>query len=154
MSYPSPPPYEAKKPGFLHRPVPMWAFLAFVIIIVVLMFASLFIGYTPPSIQQPLVLIPDSRTVSITPGQTFTANFTVANLNSTNTISDTVTLTLVPANSNVTLTASGVQTGTSFAPPNSDGTLPFQPGGNTLVVRVAANANALRGNYTIQVSLS
>src|SRR5215469_14129663 len=113
-TYPAPSPIEEKRPGFLHRPVPMWAFLLLVVVIGLLVFLPAFVPVTPPpSIRQPLILIPDSRAFYIPGGKTMTENFTVANLNATSAITATASVTLTP-NTHANATIYGVVTGTSF----------------------------------------
>jgi hypothetical protein len=167
MSYPSP--IEEKKPSFWHRPVPMWAFLLLVVIFILILFVPAFFSPTLPTIQQPLVLTPDSRSICISStvagcfvlGSTNTTDFTVANLNATDTISATATATLlfpnstlVPANANVTLAISGVKTGNSFVTSTDGKSVSFPPGVSSLVVTVVSKANSATGNYTVRVSLS
>lgn len=159
-SYPSP--IEQKKPSFLRRPVPMWAFLLLVVVLIIyLVILPLSITTLPPTIQQPLVVIPENMPVTINQGVTTTANFTVANLNQTNSIPATATATLlfpnttaVPANYNITLTISGVQTGNSFVTSTDGKSVTFLPGGNILVVHIVATSKAVAGSYVIKVSLS
>jgi hypothetical protein len=158
-SYPSP--VEEKKPSFWRRPVPMWAFILLVVIIILILFIPGFFTSPPPTIQQPLVLSPDSRTMYITTDDTIAANFTVTNLNTTNTISATAKATLyyfsnsteAPATANITLMVYGVYTGTSFAAAGTGNTVSFQPGGNTLVIDLKAQ-NARPALYTITVALT
>jgi hypothetical protein len=159
MSYPGP--IEEKKLSFWRRPVPMWAFILLVVVIILILFVPAFFVIPPPTIQQPLAISPDSHTMFINSTETTTANFTVTNLNSTNAISATATATLyyfdnstqVPADNNLTLTVSGVQTGTSFAAAGTGNSVTFQPGGNTLIVDVKAQ-NAKRGIYSVIVGLT
>jgi|SRR5438552_3941688 len=92
--------------------------------------------------------------LTISPGEITTANFTVANLNSTSAISTTPTITLAPASSHIVLMISGVETGTVFTNSTDGKTVSFQPGGNTLEIRVTADATTFAGNYTIRVSLA
>ena len=143
----------------------MWAFLLLVIVLFVFIFIptffALFAG-PPPAIQQPLVLTPDNRAITITQGVTTTANFTVANLNLTSTIPATATATLlfqnnstvVPARDNITLTIYGVQTGNSVVASSDGKSVSFPPGGNILIVRVVPASIAASGNYVVRVSLS
>jgi hypothetical protein len=139
----------------------MWAFLILVVAIVLLLFIPAFLTIPPPTIQEPLVLTPDTRSITVNPGQTTTANFTVANLNQTVSIPATATATLlfqnstaVPANYNITLTISGVQTRNSFVASTDGKSVTFLPGGNTLVVHVVATSKAVPGSYVVKVSLS
>jgi hypothetical protein len=132
----------------------MWAFLLLVLLLVLTNVLGFFITSPTATIMQPLVLTSNSQTLNLRPGETTTANFTVANLNTTNTIPATATAILAPANSNITLSMSGVQTRGSFAASTDGRSVSFLPGGNTLVVLVKANNNAAAGSYTIQVSLS
>src|SRR5215472_12948330 len=153
-TYPAPSPIEEKRPGFLHRPVPMWAFLLLVILIGLLVFLPAFLPLTPPaSIRQPLVLTPDSRTFYIPGNKTMTENFTVANLNATSAITASASVTLAPTNPHVNATIYGVVTGTSFVLATDGGTLSFPPGGNTLIIHVISDLSGA-GNYTVRVSLS
>ena len=156
-----PNPFEEKKPSFLRRPVPMWAFLLLVIVLVVFFFLPAFLTTLPPSTQQPLILTPDSRAITISTGETITANFTVANLNLTDAIPATASATLlfpnstvVPASYNIALTIYGVQTRNSFVASNDGKSVSFPPGGNILIVRVVSTSSAVPGSYTIRVSLS
>lgn len=94
-------------------------------------------------------------------GVTITANFTVANLNQTNTIPATATATLlfpnstaVPTKDNITLTIYGVQTRGSFTASSDGKSVSFPPGGNTLIVRVVPAAKALPGSYVVTVALA
>ena len=159
---PGPPPFEEKKPSFWRRPVPIWAFLLLVVVLFLLLFLPAFFAALPPSIQQPLVLTPDSRSITVTQGATLTANFTVANLNQTNTIPATATATLffqnnstlVPARDNITLIVYGVQTGNSFVASSDGKSVSFPPGGNILIVRVVAASISASGPYVVRVSLS
>jgi hypothetical protein len=151
-TYPGPSPIEEKRPGFLRRPVPMWAFLLLVVIIGIIIFLPALLPITSTSIKQPLVLSPDSRTFNITGTRSITANFTVANLNMTSTITATVTITLVPATPHVNATIYGVQTGDSFVAATNGRIVSFLPGGNTLMLHVISDPMA-HGNYTVHVSL-
>ena len=160
-SYPGSSPTEGKRPSFFRRPVPMWAFLLLIVIIVLILFIPALIAPTPPSIQQPLAFTPDSRPIFIQASQNFTENFSVANLNSTSTISATATATLFFANStiasasvNVTLTVSGVQTRGSFTVSSDHKTVSFPPGASTLVVRVVSKPTTPVGYYIIEVTLA
>ncbi len=153
-SYPGVGLSEPKKPGFLRRPVPMWAFLLLVVILVIVIFLPALLPSSSITISQPLVLTSNNQTLSIINGTVTTANFTVANLNTTNAISTTANATLAKANSHITLTISGVQTENSFAASPDGKSVTFQPGGNTLVIRVSSDATAISGNYTVQVSLA
>jgi hypothetical protein len=153
-SYPGTGLPEPKKPGFLHRPVPMWAFLLLVVIIGIVIFLPAFFPSSFVAIKQPLILSSDNQTLSIINGTVTTANFTVANLNVTSAISTTANATLVKPNSHITLSISGVQTGNVFAASPDRKSVTFQPGGNTLVVRISADATAVSGNYTLHVSLA
>ena len=158
-SYPNP--IEEKKPSFWRRPVPMWAFILLVVIIILILFIPGFFTPVPPTVQQPLVLSPDSRTMYITTNDTIAANFTVTDLNATNTISATANATLyyfsnstrALGTANITLTVYGVYTGTSFAAAGTGNAVSFQPGGNTLVIGVKAQ-NARPALYTITVELT
>src|SRR6266540_7266936 len=151
-AYPNQGPLEEKRPGFLHRPVPMWAFLLLVIILILILFVPAFLIPCPPRIQQPLLVTPESRTVFINVTQ-ISANFSVSNLNATNTLSATATATLSPPNVNVTLTISGVQTGNSFVVSSDGKTVSFPPGVNTLIVTIDPTNNMMPGNYTVELSL-
>jgi hypothetical protein len=159
MTYPSP--VEEKRPSFWKRPVPMWAFILLIIILVFLLFVPNFFIPTPPTIQQPLVLSPDSRTMYVNANQSTAINFSVVDLNATNNISANATATLsyfsnstaVPASGNITLTVYGVYTGTTFTAATSSNSVSFQPGGNTLVINLKAQ-DAKPGLYTITVALS
>ena len=160
-SSPGPIPFEEKKPSFLRRPVPMWAFLLLIVLLVVFLFLPAFLSPLPPSIQQPLILTPDNRPITISQGQTIKANFTVANLNLTDTISATATATLlfpnstvVPAKDNITLTIDGVQTRNSFVPSTDGKSVSFPLGVSILIVKVVSTSNAAPGNYVIAVSLA
>ena len=155
-----PVPFEEKKPGFLRRPVPMWAFLLLIVLLVVFLFLPAFLSPLPPSIQQPLILTPDNRPITISQGETTKANFTVANLNQTD-IPATATAnllfsnsTIVPAKENITLTIVGVQTRNSFVASTDGKSVSFPPGVSILIVKVVSTSNALPGNYVITVSLS
>ena len=143
-----------KKPSFLRRPVPMWAFLLLVVILVIVIFLPAFLPISTVTISQPLVLTSNNQTLSISPGEITTANFTVANLNSTSVISTTPTITLAPASSHIVLMISGVETGRVFTNSTDGKTVSFQPGGNTLVIRATADLTTLAGNYTVHVSLT
>lgn len=159
MSYPAP--IEEKKPSFWRRPVPMWAFILLVVIFILILFVPAFFTPFPPTITEPLVVSPDTRTVYINANETTIANFTVADINTTSTISATATPTLfyfsnstqVPANGNITLTVYGVYTGNSFTAAGAGNTVSFRPGANTLVVNVKAQ-NAKPGIYSIRVELT
>jgi hypothetical protein len=159
MSYPAP--IEEKKPSFWRRPVPMWAFILLVVIFILILFVPAFFAPLPPTIKEPLVVTPDARTMFISSNQTIAVNFTVADLNTTNSISATATLTLlyfpnstqVPATGNITLTVSGVDSGASFTPAGAGNAVSFQPGGNTLIIDVKAQ-NAKPGTYSIIVALN
>ena len=162
-SSPGPVPFEEKKPSFLRRPVPMWAFLLLIVLLVVFLFLPAFLSPLPPSIQQPLILTPDNRPITISQGETTASvNFTVANLNQTNTIAATARATLlfpnstiVPAKDNITLTIYGVQTRGSFTASSDGKSVSFPPGGNILIIRVVLTPpNSLLGNYIITVSLA
>jgi hypothetical protein len=152
-TYPSPSPIEEKRPGFLRRPVPMWAFLLLVVIIGIIIFLPALLPFTSTPIKEPLILTPDSRTFNITGTQSINANFTVANLNTTSTIAATVTIVLVPTTPHVNATIYGVQTGDSFVAATNGRSVSFLPGGNTLILHVISDSGA-RGNYTVHVSLS
>lgn len=155
-----PTPVEEKKPGFLRRPVPMWAFLILVIVFIFLLVLPLFVSSPLPTIQQPLVITNNLQTIYINKSnETITANFTIANLNSTNTIpASPVAAIINPAtggtltNTNIALTILGVQTGPSFVN-STNGSVDFPPGGNILVVRAVAT-NAGIGNYTLRLSFA
>ena len=162
-SIPGQVPFEEKKPNFLRRPVPIWAFLLLVVLLVILLFLPGPPLPLPPSIQQPLILTPDNRPITINPGETttITANFTVANVNQTNTIPATATATLlfpnstaVPAKDNITVTIYGVQTRSSFIASSDGKGVSFPPGGNILIVRVVPAAMALPGSYIVTVALA
>ncbi len=153
-SYPGTGVQEQKKAGFLRRPVPMWAFLLFVVILVIVIFLPAFLPISTVTISQPLLLTSDNQTLSISPGEITTANFTVANLNTTSMISTTATSTLAPASSHIVLTISGVETGKVFTNSTDGKTVSFQPGGNTLVARVTSDATTIAGNCTVHVSLA
>jgi hypothetical protein len=159
MSYPSP--VEQPRPSFWRRPVPMWAFILLVVIIILILFIPGFFTSPPATIQQPLVLSPDSRTMYITSNDNITLDFTVTNLNATNAISATANATLyyfsnstkTPATANITLTVYGVYTGTGFIATGAGNKVSFQPGGNTLVIDVKAQ-KATPALYTITVALT
>jgi hypothetical protein len=153
-SYPGTGLPEPKKPGFLRRPVPMWAFLLLVVILVIVIFLPAFLPSSIVSISQPLVLTTDNQTLNITPAETTSANFTVANLNTTSTISAKATATLAPASPYIALKVFGVETGDVFTNSTDGKTVSFQPGGNILVIRVTADGLTMAGNYTIHVSLA
>ena len=90
----------------------------------------------------------------MTQSKIITANFTVANLNLTSTITTSATVTLAPATAHVNATIYGVQTGSNFVLATNGKTVSFLPGGNTLVVRITSDANvAVVGNYTVYVFL-
>ncbi len=139
----------------------MWAFILLIVIIIVILFVPGFFTPLPPSITQPLVLSPDSRTLYISSNDSLAIDFAVANLNTSNTISATANATLtyfansmrVPANGNITLTVYGVYTGTNFVSATTSNSVSFQPGGNTLVIDLKA-LDATAQLYTITVSLS
>jgi hypothetical protein len=159
MTYPSP--VEEKKPSFWKRPVSVWVFVLVIVVLVLFLFVPSFFIPVPPTIQQPLVLSPDSRTMFISANQSTAIDFSVVDLNATNNISANVTATLsyfsnsmpVPASGNVTLTVYGVYTGTTFTAATSSNSVSFQPGGNTLVINLKAQ-NATPELYTITVALS
>lgn len=160
-SSPGPVPFEEKKPGFFRRPVPMWAFLLLIVLLIVFLFLPAFLSPLPPSIQQPLILTPDNRPITVRQGETTTVNFTVANLNQTNAISATAAATLlfpnstiVPAKDNITLTIVGVQTRNSFAASTDGKSVSFPLGVSILIVKVVSTSNAAPGNYVIAVSLA
>jgi hypothetical protein len=152
---------EEKRTSFWRRPVPMWAFILLVVIFILILFVPAFFAPFPPTIKEPLVVTPDARTMFISSNQTIAVNFTVADLNTTSSISATVTptllyfpnLTQVPATGNITLTVSGVNSGTGFTPAGAGNTVSFQPGGNTLIIDVKAQ-NAKPGTYSIIVALN
>ena len=159
-SSPGPAQFEEKKPSFLRRPVPVWAFLLLIVLLVVFLFLPAFLTPLPPSIQEPLILTPDNRPVTISSGENTTVNFTVANLNQTDTIPATATATLlfpnstvVPASYNITLMISGVQTRNSFVRSTDGKSVSFPPGGNILIIRVIS-AKTLPGEYVIVASLA
>lgn len=93
--------------------------------------------------------------------ETTVANFTVTDLNATNNLSATVTLTLtyfsnstqVPASGNVTLSVKGVYTGSSLAAPSSGNAVVFQFGGNMLAINIKTQ-DAKPGLYTLTVALN
>ena len=153
-TYPGTGSAEPKKPGFLRRPVPMWAFLLLVIIFGIVIFLPAFLPSSFVTIKQPLVLNSDNQTLSIINGTVITANFTVANLNATNAISTTANATLTKPNPTITLTIAGVQTGNVFVASPDGRSVTFEPGGNILVVRVSADPTTTSGNYTIHVALA
>lgn len=135
----------------------MWAFLLLVIIIILILFVPAFFATAPPTIKQPLILTADSQTLSIGPNQTSILDFTVANLNTTNTISTTANATLRPASQNINLTILGVKTGNGSLVVSSDGkTVSFPPGGNILEVRVTSNSKVPlpAASYMVTVSLA
>ena len=148
---------EPTKPGFLRRPVPMWAFLLLVGFLLINIILTAFIPAPQiVAIKQPIVITSDSQTIPIVQNLTSTLYFTVANLNLTNTITTTANATFLttPA-SNMTLTILGVQTGSSPLVSSGDGkTVSFLPGGNFLVVRVVAGSKAVPGSYTVKVALA
>lgn len=152
-TYPGSSPTEEKKPSFLRRPVPMWAFLLLVVIIGIIIFLPALLPITSTSIKQPLVLTPDNRTFNITGIQSISANFTVANLNATNTITASVTITILPTTTHVNATAYGVQTGDTFVAATNGRNVAFLPGGNTLILHILSDSGA-KGNYTVRVSLA
>lgn len=151
---------EEKKRGFLRRPVPMWAFLALVVVFILVLVVPSFIAPTFPTIQRPLVMTNNPQTIYITKSNvTITANFTIANINATNTISANAVAAIInPAtggtltNTNIALTILGVQTGASFVSTNNN-SVDFPPGVSILVVRAVAT-NAVVGNYTLRLSLT
>lgn len=132
----------------------MWAFLLLVVILVVVIFLPAFLPSSTVTIRQPLVLTSNDQTLNIINGTMTMAKFPVANLNATNAISTTANATLTMPNSHITLTISGVQTGSAFAASPDGKSVTFQPGGNTLVIRVSADATATSGIYTVHVSLA
>src|SRR5207237_9750058 len=97
-TYPGTAPAEPKKPCFLRRPVPMWAFLLLVIIFGMVIFLPAFLPSSFVTIKQPLVLNSDNQTLSITNETVITANSTVPNLNATNAIPTTPTAKLQKQN--------------------------------------------------------
>lgn len=159
MSYPAP--IEEKKPSFWRRPVPMWAFILLVVIFILILFVPAFFTPLPPTITEPLIISPDTRTMFINSNETIVANFTVADINTTSTISAIATPTLfyfsnttrVPTNGNITLAISGVYIGTSFTAVSAGNTVSFQPGANTLVLNIKAQ-NAKPGIYAVTVALT
>lgn len=159
-TFPAPMQGEERKPGFLRRPVPMWAFLILVIVFLLILIIPIFTTSPLPTIYQPLVITNNPQTIHFAnSNETITANFTVANLNATNTISASVVAAIInPAtdatltNTNIALTILGVQTGTTFVN-SSNNNAAFPPGGNVLVIRAVAT-NAVVGNYTLRVSLT
>jgi hypothetical protein len=140
----------------------MWAFIFLVVVFILILFVPAFFAPLPPTIKQPLVVTPDTRTLFINSTETASVNFTVADLNSSSTISATATPTLfyfsnstqVPSSGNITLTVYGVYTATSFTPAGSGNSVSFQPGGNTLVVDVKSGQKARSGIYSISVALT
>ena len=61
-SYPGTGVPEPRKPGFLRGPVPMWAFLLLVVILVGVIFLPAFLPIFTVTIRQPLVLTSDHQT--------------------------------------------------------------------------------------------
>lgn len=159
-TFPNPVPGEEKKPGFLRRPVPMWAFLILVIVFIFLLVLPLFVSSPLPTIQQPLVVTNNPQTIYFDKSnETITANFTIANLNATNSIPATVVAAIINpvthatlTNTNITLTILGVQTGANFVS-SSGNNVDFPPGASTIVVRAVAT-NAVIGNYTLRLSFA
>lgn len=159
-TFPTPTTGEEKKPSFLRRPVPMWAFLILVLVFIFILVLPLLVSSPLPTIQQPLVITNNPQTIYIgKSNETITANFTIANLNSTNTISTSIVAAIIDpktdatlTNTNIALTILGVQTGASFAS-STGNNVAFPPGGSTLVVRAVAT-NALIGNYTLRLSFA
>ena len=139
----------------------MWAFILLIILLVILLFVPNFLISPPPTIQQPLVLSPDSKTMFVNATQSTAVDFSVVDLNATNSLSATATATLsyfsnssqVPASGNIALTVYGVYTGTTFTAASSGNNVSFQPGGNTLVINLKAQG-AVAQLYTVSVSLS